>query len=184
LASHGIAGHGGRIYQEQLAVPLVIHASDDSLAPRVVEEPVSHVDFFATLAATLGQQVRGAPALYEGRSLWPLLTGAGAEWPARTLFAQRRPAENDADPDRAAVYALGDGRHKYILHEPGADEFYDLALDPLEQANLGEDAAAGAALKRELEQRLRVYAALAGSAADGEVPEEWLEELRGLGYVR
>jgi arylsulfatase A-like enzyme len=184
LASHGIAGHGGRIYQEQLAVPLVLHASDDSLAPRVVEMPVSHVDLFPTLAATLGEEVRGAPGVYEGRSLWPLLTGGEGPWATRTLFAQRRPAENDADPDRAAVYALNDGRHKYILHEPGTDELYDLAADPLEQTNLGEGAAVGADLRRELEQRLRVYAALAPGSGDGEVPEEWLEELRDLGYVR
>ena len=184
LASHGIAGHGGRIYQEQLAVPLVVHASDDSLAPRVVETPVSHVDLFATLAATLGQEVRGAPGLYEGRSLWPLLQGTAADWPARTLFAQRRPAENDADPDRAAVYALQDGRHKFILHEPGTDEFYDLAADPLERTNLGADDPAGARLRGELEERLRLFERFAPAAGEEEVPEEWLEELRDLGYVR
>jgi arylsulfatase A-like enzyme len=184
LASHGIAGHGGRIYQEQLAVPLVVHASDGSLAPRVVAEPVSHVDFFATLAATLGHGVIGAPGLYEGRSLWPLLTGAPSDWPARTLFAQRRPAENDADPDRAAVYALRDGRHKYILHEPGPDEFYDLAADPLERSSLGEDDPTGARLRAELEQRLRLFETFAPFFGGDEVPEEWLDELRDLGYVR
>ena len=35
------------------------------------------------------------------------------------------PPEGD---DTAAVYSLQDGRHKYILHQPGPDEFYDLRI--------------------------------------------------------
>jgi arylsulfatase A-like enzyme len=186
LASHGVAGHGARIYQEQLAVPLIVHASDGSIAPRVVDATVAHVDLFATLAETLGARVHGHPGLYEGRSLWPLVRGEGdgSAWPERALFAQRRPAENDADPDQSEVYALQDRRGKYILHEPGDDEFYDLARDPLELEDLGADAPAAAALRAELEQRLRVYRSLSPAQPQGEVPEEWMEELRDLGYVR
>ena len=55
LASHQIAGHGGRIYQEQLLVPLIFHASDGGLGGqggRRVENLVQHIDLYPTLAAT------------------------------------------------------------------------------------------------------------------------------------
>jgi arylsulfatase A-like enzyme len=183
LASHGVAGHGGRIYQEQLRVPLVVHASDGSLAPRVVDELVAHVDLFPTLAETLGVTVTGAAPLYEGRSLWPLLTGTSKGFAPRTLFAQRRPAESAEDPDQSRVFALQDGRHKLILHEPGESELFDLESDPLEAQNLGLAHPAAAALKRELDARLHLFDTLA-SEPGAEMPADWLEELRALGYVR
>jgi len=181
LASHGVAGHGGRIYQEQLHVPLVLHASDGSLETRVVDALVGHVDLFPTLAEVLGWEASGSEPLYEGRSLWPLVRGETAA--ARPVFAQRRPAEDAGDPDQAEIYALQTERSKYIWHEPGPDEFFDLAADPLELNDLGEDAAAAAGLRAALEERLRVLRGLMeGTGAD--VPEEWTEELRALGYVR
>ncbi len=187
LASHGVAGHGGRIYQEQLSVPLVLHASDGSISPRVVDELVSHVDLLPTLAENLGARVVGRAPLYEGRSLWPLLSGANVEWTARVAFAQRRPALDGNDPDggaseRAEAYALQTARVKYILHEPGADEFFDLVADPKELVNLGPEAAAAAELRAELERRMELFRALPRTEAS--VPEEWQEELRKLGYAR
>lgn len=183
LASHGVAGHGGRIYQEQLRVPLVVHASDGSLGPRVVDELVAHVDLFPTLAETLGYAVTGAAPLYEGRSLWPLIEGLASTSTPRALFAQRRPAESAEDPDQSEVYALQDGSHKLILHEPGEDEFFDLVRDPLEARNLGLEDPAAARMLEALGERLRVFEAL-GRGPNGEMPAEWLEELRDLGYVR
>jgi len=184
LASHGVAGHGSRIYQEQLHVPLVLHASDGSLAPRVVDELVAHVDLLPTLAETLGASVRGRERVYDGRSLWPLVRAAGASWPARPLFAQRRPAENANDPDQTEIYSLQSAGAKYILHEPGPDEFFDLAADPRELHDLGEGAPAAAELRATLEQRLAILRGLMRSAAGQPVPEEWMDELRDLGYVR
>src|SRR5262249_41928785 len=75
LASHAVAGHGMRVYQEQLHVPLIVHASDRTLGPKVVDELVGHVDVLPTLAETLGTTIRGDPRLFEGRSLFPLIRG-------------------------------------------------------------------------------------------------------------
>jgi arylsulfatase A-like enzyme len=188
LASHGIAGHGGHVFQEQLQVPLVLHATDDSLSPRVVNDLVAHVDLFPTLAETLGARVRGVEPLYEARSLWPLARGTGVAG-ARTVFGQRRPAEGDGgdaaegEGGAGSVYALQDARHKLILHEPGDDLFFDLATDPRELSDLGTEHAAAAELRAALELRLRAFAALPARAEEP-VPEHWLEELRELGYVR
>jgi len=191
LASHGVAGHGPRIYQEQLHVPLVLHASDGSLSPRVVDELVAHVDLFPTLAETLGLGVSGHPQLYEGRSLWPLVRGESVQWTARSAFSQRCPVEDPAAKDQDEVYALQDGRRKFILHLPGSgavpytqDEFYDLASDPRELVDLGVGHVAAAELRAALEERLRLYRGLARAAVETELSEESMQELRDLGYAR
>jgi len=184
LASHGVAGHGSRIYQEQLRVPLIVHASDGSIPQRRIEAPVGHVDLFATVAETLGARVSGDPRRYDGRSLWPLMNGTDAAWPERALFAQRRPAESEEEPDQERVFALLAGPHKYILHDPGADEFYDLAADPLELTNRsGAGDADEERLRAELEQRLLILESLT-PASGADVPEDWAQELRNLGYAR
>jgi arylsulfatase A-like enzyme len=176
LASHGTDGHGGHIYQEQLAVPLVLHASDGSLGPRSVAALVTHLDLFPTLVETLGGGVRAPPDLVEGRSLWPLVRGERKDWPERAIFAQRKPTGS-------ALYSLRNERFK-LLDARDTDELYDLALDPRELENRFDDLVTEReALARELERRLRVFEANA-QGGDQEIPEEWMDELRGLGYVR
>jgi arylsulfatase A-like enzyme len=189
LASHGVPGHGPRIYQEQLHVPLVVAASDGSIQPRVVDELVAHVDLFPTLVATLGLAVNGHPGLYEGRSLWPLLGEGAAAWPARPVLSQRCPQDDSPAADEPELFALQDGRHKLILELPGGagagrGELYDLAADPRELADLGLESRAAAGLRAALEERLRTYRALAPATQQGEVSEEVLRELRELGYAR
>ncbi|HEX6883802.1 MAG TPA: sulfatase [Planctomycetota bacterium] len=178
LASHGLHGHGGHIYQEQLAVPLVVHASDGSLGPRRVTALTTHLDLFPTLLEVVGGRARAPEGLLEGRSLWPLISGAESDWPGRTLFAQRKPTEE-------ALYALRDARHKLLDSATKPDELYDLEQDPLELAERSAELAeTRAALAAELERRLALYAASAQGSEDQEIPEAWLEELRDLGYVR
>lgn len=184
LASHQVAGHGGRIYQEQLGVPLFLFTDDGSLAPRVVDELVGHVDLFPTLAATLGRRAQGPAPLYEGRSLWPLVVGEEGAGGARALFAQRREGGDEEEIDGGSMFALQTARSKYILHEPGADEFFDLAADPAELRNLGEEAPGAAALREALGERLRILRGAASGRPVEEVPEEWAQELRDLGYAR
>jgi len=184
LGSHRIAGHGSRIYQEQLRVPLIVHASDGSLAARRIRAPVGLVDLFATLVQTLGMEAVGAGGVYDGRSLWPLIRGEAETLGARPLFAQRRPLEQPDQPD-SRLYSLQDGRYKYILHEPGKDEFFDLEEDPLELADRsGNDVPEARELRRLLEERLKVLEQTVPASAGSGVPEEWAEELRDLGYAR
>ncbi len=178
LANHGFAGHGPRIYQEQLGVPLVLWASDGSLAPRRVDEVVSHVDLFPTLAETVAARVTASAELFEGRSLWPLLRGEA--WEERPAFSQRRPSH---DSDRSELYALQTERYKYILHEPGDDEFFDLSADPRELQNrLGSEPREEERLRRLLEERVRAYHRAFPERSDAEVPAEWQRELKELGY--
>ena len=178
LASHGLAGHGGHIYQEQLAVPLVVHASDGGLGPRRVEALVNHLDLFPTLVEVLGGRVQAPEGLLDGRSLWPLLEGQAVDWSRRTLFAQRKPFEE-------ALYALRGERYKLLDSSRAADELYDLSQDPRELEERSQELSGEqAALAAELERRLRLYEANARATEGQEIPEEWMDELRDLGYVR
>ena len=184
LASHATSGHGPRIYQEQLRVPLVLYASDGSLAPRVVDELVAHIDLMPTLAETLGLRVTGNSKLFEGHSLWPLARGESVPWSGRGIFSQRRPAKDSNESNPSELYALQTAYAKLILQGPATDEFFDLASDPKELVDLGPEHAGAAELRAALEERLRVYRSFSPAAPDEEVPEEWMQELRGLGYVR
>jgi arylsulfatase A-like enzyme len=178
LASHGLHGHGAHIYQEQLAVPLVVHASDGSLGPRRVEALTSHLDLFPTLLEVVGGRARAPEGLLDGHSLWPLLEGQAVDWSQRTLFAQRKPLEE-------RLYALRGERYKLLDSTRGPDELYDLERDPRELTERSPDLTREhAALAAELERRLRLFEAHAQGGEDQEIPDAWLDELKGLGYVR
>lgn len=180
LASHGLCGHGGHIYEEQLSVPLLLHASDKSLARRRIDALATHLDLYPTLLETLGGRAQAPEGLLEGRSLWPLVRGEAVDWSERAVFAQRTPSGDGLYSLRTERYKLLDGRGS----ADDQDELYDLSSDPRELENrVGELSAERDALTRELEQRLRVFETHAQSAEQA-VPEEWMNELRDLGYVR
>jgi len=186
LADHGYTGHTGRIFQEQLHVPLILATSDGALGPRVVDELVAHADLFPTLVEGLGLALAADERLFDGRSLLPLARGEDVPWPPRRVFAQRRPSTDPKERDRAAMYALQDGRRKLLRVEPGPDALFDLGADPRELVDLGEEAAHASELHRALDALLGTYGAHApaSGAAEQEVPEAILEELRNLGYAR
>jgi len=177
LASHGTDGHGAHIYQEQLHVPLVFHATGTPLAPRQVDTLVTHLDLLPTLVETLGGNVLAPEGLVEGRSLWPLLRGEAVDWSGRIVFAQRKPTSE-------ALWSVQDERYKLLDAERSGDELYDLGADPLELDNRFDSVPAERArLERELEQRLRLFEPFRRDG-DQEIPAEWMQELKDLGYVR
>jgi len=179
LGSHGYAGHGWQVYQEQLRVPLIVHGSAGSIPARRFAGLVSLVDLFPTLIDLLGGTVSGELAEWTGRSLRPLL--AGEELPGVAYaFAQRRPLRTTGGD---GVFALLDGRHKLVLRTTGDDELFDLRADPLERVNVlpsgGEELAR---LRAELQRTLAAIGTQGLASEEG--AEEWLEELQKLGYAR
>ena len=181
MGSHEVAGHGGRIYQEQLLVPLIFHVSDGSLQGRRVGSLVQHIDLFPTLAEIVGAELSGFDRLMSGASLWPLIRGETG-WKERPAFSQRRPMQ-DIDPNAEAISSLQTPTHKYILHEPGVDEFFDLESDPLELNNLVETPSTTRdSLLRALQGRLEEARALGRGTPTEEIREDWAAELNALGY--
>ncbi|MEJ2085585.1 MAG: hypothetical protein P8Y44_07885 [Acidobacteriota bacterium] len=78
-----------------------------------------------------------------------------------------------------------DERSKFIRHSVAEDEFYDLATDPLEIRNrVGLGDAREERLARWLELKIdSVTKTQMSVIEDTEVDEEFVDELRSLGYL-
>lgn len=119
---HPTWGHGFRVYQENVHVPLMIWSPALFPEGRRVPTIGGHVDVSPTLADLLG--VKPSPT-----------------WQGRSLFHPSR-------PPRAYFYAVNDdyllgvreGRFKYVYNATrGSDELFDLVADPDEQRNVAEE---------------------------------------------
>ncbi len=134
---HPTWGHGFRLYDEAVRVPLMIWSP--ALFPQGRREPTlgGHVDVGPTVLDLLGVE---APGEWEGRSLF------ARERPPRVYFY----AANDD-------YLLGlrEGDLKYVYNASrGRDLLFDLARDPDERHDL---AAAHPEVCRRLRQRLAAW---------------------------
>jgi tetratricopeptide (TPR) repeat protein len=171
LGEHGEATHGVFAYEPTLRVPLVVYAPG-LFRPRVVGEPVRHVDLVPTVLDVLGADV---PAQLPGRSLLPLLAGRGAGEPPAGYFEAVSASINRR---WAPLYGLLDGGLKYV--ELPLPELYDLRADPGETRNL-------AASRPQQLERLSAKLKLMRAPDRGVTPvresPETLERLRALGYV-
>ena len=138
---HATWGHGFRVYDENVRVPLMIWNPRLFPTGRRSTAVTSHVDLTPTIAALMG--LPPAPS-WQGRSVFAI------DRPPRAYFY----AAND-------LYLLGvrDGTWKYIYDATRAsEELYDLASDPDEQQSL---AAANSGRCRVLRQRLAAWKAFA-----------------------
>ena len=105
------------------------------------------------------------------------MRGEAVDWSGRIVFAQRKPTAE-------ALWSVQDERFKLLDAERSVDELYDLGADPRELDNRLDSAPAERArLERELEERLRLFEPFRRDG-DQEIPAEWMEELKDLGYVR
>jgi lipoteichoic acid synthase len=152
---HRAWGHGSRLYEENVRVPLMIWN------PRLFKRGLRQ--------ATIGGHIDLNPTIAELMGLKPF-----AGWHGRSLFEPRRPA-------RTYFYAAGgeyllgvrEDDWKYIANvSQGGEELFNLADDPEEQTNV---ASGQPELSRRLRQRLaawREYVAQHLTATTRSLPEE------------
>lgn len=178
--------HGGSVYDEELRIPLVLHAP--GLAPRRVPGLVTLADMLPTLLdLTLGDEAPRLESL-EGMSVLPALR-AGKPLPRSEVVAHAQvhperlvPFGADFDPERA-ILGLRTGRWKLMLF-PGRQrdvvQLFDLEADPGE---LHDVAAENAALRDRMLAHLgrRLDPRQAHQAP--RMRAEEAEQLRSLGYV-
>jgi arylsulfatase A-like enzyme len=187
LGDHGFIGHGKYLYQEQLRVPLVLYGADSWRAGGTVEPMVRHVDLLPTVLELMG--IPQSPvADFEGHSLVDLLEDSAAPMPSAYAYSQRRPPNppdvNKWGWDPGLIIAAQNERYKYILHSHGQDEFYDLMTDAQERDNLaGERSPESDELVRWLARKYEAMLADPLATGSEEIEEEYLEELKALGYL-
>ena len=188
LGNHRYMGHGKSVYDEQIRVPLVFYFGDQRYAPRRIEGLVRLVDVAPTLAELAGGSFAGETIPTVGESLLPLFEDPEASWSIRTVFAQRRPADELRLKQgwiSGDVFALRTERLKVIGHSGGENEIYDLAEDPFELDNLygGREDDEHRRLLEGLRRRYLALVAQGEEFGTGGINPKYVEELKALGYL-
>ena len=135
------------LWEESGRVPLIVRAPGVTKPGGVVEQPVSLIDIFPTLADLCGLQgdtrKNDKGARTDGYSLKPLLadpTGGTWDGPEAALTVIKA---DKRSPDKIHQhhYSIRTRRHRYILYNNGDEELYDHDADPREWKNLAGDPA-------------------------------------------
>jgi arylsulfatase A-like enzyme len=177
FAEHGNKGHGKTLYEEVVAIPLVLRHPESFEAGRRRAQNVDLMDLGATLAAVAGAPI---PDDWPGRDLrGPLASGVVVST-SRLRNAHR-------------YTALTRDNFKLIENELTQDtELYDLRLDPWERRPLDPalHPEPATALAGELEKHRAQSAALRErmdecrpTLAEDELPSGIRERLESLGYI-
>ncbi|HHH28357.1 MAG TPA: hypothetical protein ENK57_08440, partial [Polyangiaceae bacterium] len=154
---HGGRYHGTTVYDEQVRVPLVIHAPE-VLEPRRVAVPVSLVDLMPTVLAGLG--IPRSPRI-RGKNLGPWLVGRGEG----EGFAF-------AETDEQTLLAQGDLR-LVCARRIGACRLFDVRSDPSQQIDRAAD---HAETFTAMKQQVAALVSSLGRYEQGEAP--WPTALR------
>lgn len=138
FAEHGGWEHGGRLYEEQIRVPVVLRVGGTSPAPAGrVRTPISLVDLAPTL---LGLYGLGFDAPVHGRDRSPDVDGRTADLPALPIYAEETRRRGQRE-----LQTWIDGPWKLIRHSESDEgsaatfELFDLRADPSEQRDLRHD---------------------------------------------
>jgi choline-sulfatase len=170
LGEHGEKTHGLFAYEGTLRIPLILFAPR-LFGPRVVVEPVRHIDLLPTVLDALGASL---PDGLPGRSLLPLAAG-GRDRPPPVYFEALSATLNRG---WAPLHGVVRDRMKFI--DLPIPELYDLASDPGETRNL-------AASRPDTVEAMELLLARFRSSDRGirraEETDETRERLRALGYL-
>lgn len=170
-------GHGSRLYDTLVRVPLVIRAPA-APGPRRVEAQVRLVDIYPTIISLLGLPL-DADVQGEEFASWLALSGERGEH--RPAFCQTN--FGNPLPSRRVSLGVRLPPWKYIeSQEIGLTELYDLVQDPDELANLATDLPD---IREELAGLLRAWTTSTEhlDVAPPKLSPERLEALRALGYL-
>ena len=140
LGDHGLLYKGCRFFEGLVHVPMILAWRGRFLQDLKSRALVELVDIAPTLLDAAGLEL---PAAMQGRSLAPLLTGAGDPHHHKPhVVAEFHDAlGSTARPTPTHGSMLFDGRHKHIVyHTDGLGELFDLEADPEEFDDLWDSA--------------------------------------------
>jgi arylsulfatase A-like enzyme len=185
-------GHGGRLHEDLLQVPLII-SWPGRIAPGVVAARVQLIDVAPTIlslagldaAATGAMACRGRPLLAQHRTLGLFLFEPSvhpAVLPAVPALAEESVwlVLPSGERIRSSVHQLAlYGGDLKLIRSGRREELYDVAHDPGEEHDLtGQNSRAAAALHRSMNRFLKELGDVTEQGEDLE------DALRSLGYVR
>jgi arylsulfatase A-like enzyme len=184
LGQHGVIGHAINVYEEAVAVPLVMRWPGHLPPGRTIDGPVESVDVLPTVLALLGLP---ATDTGRGRDLSAAVLRGDALDADHPVFTHRRPYDENANENgkrvHGALFAVRRGQWKWIEGTlDGTRELYDLAADPHETANRAN---AERDRAESLARDVAAFRAANESKApvDTKVAPEDRERLRALGYA-
>jgi len=173
---HGDFGHRTTLYNEQLAVPLVVSAPGRIAPGTRLHMPVTLIDLVPTLVELATG--KAPPVGPNGsRSLWPELKGQLPEVARPILMSTRRAGE--------LLMGIVQGDLKLIRNrQTGKNELYDLSTDWAEKHDLSTERPADVeALGQELIRLRKEYPRFKAESVQEVLSSETIEHLQGLGYV-
>jgi len=197
LFQHGQRGHGHHLYDSVLRVPLIWRWGKRTASGGRIDRQVRHVDILPTMLQLWGFPREEWPAPLAGQSLVPLLNGElrpddNSHWSPGLSYAEASPRqlfEGDIKAHKPfngpELQSLRSEQYKFILHDNGTRELYDLGHDPSE---MNDVAPANASLANHFASELADLAeGAAGNYAQIEYGEDEerqvLQRLHALGYV-
>jgi arylsulfatase A-like enzyme len=170
---HGGWWHGQTLYQEQIAVPLVVKAPGGARAGTAVTSLARSLDIAPTILDLVGAPV---PEAMMGQSLW------SAAEPPTYAFAEE-------DHEGNVLTALRTPTHKLILANADnprglpAEVLFDLAADPGEQQDLfAAQPDQAQALRATLHEVVTLALERAVASEAGSLDAAVQEKLHDLGY--
>ena len=134
------------LWEESGRVPLIVRAPGVTKAGGTVEQPVSLIDIFPTLADLCnlkGETRKNAKgARPDGHSLKPLLAEPRAgKWTGpQAALTVIKADKRSPDKIHNHHYSIRTRRWRYTLYNSGAEELYDHDADPREWKNLARHA--------------------------------------------
>ncbi len=120
------------LYDTSLRVPAIVRWPRQIKPGTRIERTVTHLDWYPTLVALAGVELRGARGV-RGRNLLPLLKGESVPW-NDDLFVQY--SMRHAEWAELRAYRTPEWKLVRDFRRSGKDELYDLANDPDERKNL------------------------------------------------
>ena len=183
-----VFNHGVSVYETEIRTPLIVRFPDGTFGGRRVSRVVSNVDLMPTILELLGLP---GPERMEGESFAAVVDGPLP--PRAPVFAEATQPWKlpmfDEDPiwsNRGKFQCIRTERYKYMFRIPDRQyRFYDLTVDPNEQANLiGAGHGYDTTFVDELKKQLMAWRDDAHPISSQPIQsKEHIEALRALGYV-